>query len=169
MKWCFSALSLQSNTMPAMGEGQKVPHPNAHIPPHTGFLLYKQNTPIILPRILEIPSTQWIGSPCTIIEHAPKDWKRKHLRGNYIYIVNLRVQPCVHLLGWVLALKRTGLVSTFRTDEHSILFETSRPNRLFLAEPTLTLFEIYTWLYPQVYYLFIVSSYISTPCKASNK
>ena len=28
--------------------------------------------------------------------------------------------------------------------------------------------QIYTWLYPQVYYLFIVSSYFITPCKASN-
>ena len=45
----------------------------------------------------------------------------------------------------------------FPEDEHSILFETSRPHRLF-SEPTPTK-EMYTWLYPQVYLLFIVSSY----------
>ena len=35
-------------------------------------------------------------------------------------------------------------------DEQSILFETSRPQRLF-SEPTDLSIEIYTWLYPQVY------------------
>ena len=36
-------------------------------------------------------------------------------------------------------------------DEQSILFEKLRPQQLF-SEPTLVPKEIYTWLYPQVYY-----------------
>ena len=58
-------------------------------------------------------------------------------------IVNLRVQPCVNLFGRVLALKRAGLVSTFRTEnstheeEQSILSETSRPDRLYSEPPLL--------------------------------
>ena len=39
--------------------------------------------------------------------------------------MNLKVQPWVNLLGWVLALKRAGWVSTFRT-VYSILLKTSR-------------------------------------------
>ncbi len=50
-------------------------------------------------------------------------------------------------------------------DEQSILFETSRPNRLF-SEPTLPRKRFYTWLYPQVYYLYL---FIVTLTRRKNK
>ena len=40
-----------------------------------------------------------------------------------------------------------------------VLFETSRPHRL-VSSANIPTKDIYTWLVPQVYYLFIVSPYL---------
>ena len=60
-------------------------------------------------------------------------------------------------------------------NHHCILLKTNRVYCLKRGDPTGSFqsqhspLVIYTWLYPQVYYLFVVVfSYFSTPCKTSN-
>ena len=62
-----------------------------------------------------------------------------------------------------------GLVWSQRFEQYTLfIFRRNVETKPALFRANTLASEIYTWFYPQVYYLFIVLSYFSTPCKASN-